>query len=42
MMTIIVVATTIFACVAGLSVAIWTIIDSRRRRHHIAAGKHSR
>lgn len=42
MITIIVVATTIFACVVGLSVAIWTIIDTRRRRRHVAAGKHSR
>ncbi|GEM_PF-3667799 len=41
MITIIVVAATIFACVVGLSVAIWTIIDTRRRRHHIAAGKRS-
>lgn len=41
MITIIVVATTIIACVIGLSVAIWTIIDTRRRRRHVASGKHS-
>lgn len=42
MITIIVVATTVVACVVGLSVAIWTILDTRRRRRHVAAGKHSR
>jgi len=42
MITIVVVATTIVACVVGLSVAIWTIIETRRRRRHVAAGKHGR
>mgnify|MGYP003583212774 FL=1 len=41
MISIIVVATTIIVCTVGISVAIWTIIDTRRRRHHIAAGKRS-
>ncbi|WNH54402.1 hypothetical protein [Stenotrophomonas oahuensis] len=41
MITIIVVATTIVACVVGISVAIWTIIDTRRRRRHVADGDRS-
>lgn len=41
MITIIVVSATIVACVTGIGFAILTIIDTRRRRRHGAAGKRS-